>query len=86
MTLKNLILTHLVGRIAKMLKIKELDAFMKSVDSGAFEQEFKLAGQEKKGEMLELLEAIMDAADLANEIATKLIYRGLPVTPGKESN
>lgn len=67
-----------------MLTISELDAFMEKVRSGQFENEFRDGGKFKKEEMLELLEKIMDAADLADEIATKLIYRGLPVISPKD--
>lgn len=67
-----------------MLTIAELESFTQSLRSGEFEKEFKAAGSIGRGEMLELLEKIMDAAELADEVATRLIYRGLPLPQKKD--
>lgn len=71
-------------RRSQMLTVSEIDEFLEQVRSGQFEKEFREGGKFKKEEMLELLEKIMDAADMADEIATKLIYRGLPVISPKD--
>lgn len=65
-----------------MLTIRELREFIAYLKCGKFEQDFEIATHEKKEEMLELLETVMDASDLADEVATKLIYRGLPIISG----
>lgn len=61
-----------------MLKIAELNNFIEDLRTGKIEEEFKCAGNIQKGEILELLERLMDAGELADEVATRLIYRGLP--------
>lgn len=59
-----------------MLTIKELNAFEEYLKSGELEKNFKLAGEMERGEILELLEKLMDVADVADEVATRLIFRG----------
>lgn len=66
-----------------MLTIEEIDEFIKYLRSGELEKSFKEADPEKKGQMLELLERVMDAADLADEIATSLIYRGMIISASR---
>lgn len=60
-----------------MLTITEMDEFIEYMKSGSLEKEFFESGEFQKGEILELLEKIMDAGELADTIATKLIYRGI---------
>lgn len=66
-----------------MLTITEMNEFIEYMKSGNLEKEFFESGEFQKGEILELLEKIMDAGELADEIATKLIYRGIT---GSSSN
>lgn len=66
-----------------MITIEQLDEFINYLKSGSFEKQFNYSGEMGKGEMLELLERLMDAADVADEVATKLIFRSIPI-PGKE--
>lgn len=44
------------------------------IKSGRFAEEFRLSLPERKGRMLELLERLMDVAELADETATQLIF------------
>lgn len=62
---------------AGMLKISDLEEFEKYLKSGRFEAEFKCSPEHKRHEMLELLEKLMDVSDLADEVATRIIYRGM---------
>lgn len=55
-----------------------IDEFIYYLRSGEMERDFKKAGEIERGEMLETLERWMDAGDLADEVATRLIFRGLP--------
>lgn len=55
-------------------QIKEFENYMKS---GKLEADFKIAGEYERGQILELLEKLMDAAELADEVATRLIFRGI---------
>ena len=66
-----------------MLTIEQLDEFINYLKSGSFEKQFNYSGEMGKGELLELLERLMDAADVADEIATKLIFRSLPIPDRK---
>lgn len=59
-----------------MLTMKDLEEFESRLKSGALEEEFKYAPEERRIEILELLERLMDVADLADEVATRLIFRG----------
>lgn len=60
-----------------MLTMEELDKFEKMLKSGKIEADFNYGDEKERGEILELLEKIMDVADVADEVATKLIFRGL---------
>lgn len=62
---------------ANMLTITGMNEFIEYMKSGQLEKDFFESGEFQKGEILELLEKIMDAGDVADEIATKLIYRGI---------
>ncbi len=42
---------------------------------GKIEESFSFASQERRYEILEFLESIMDAGELADEIATRLIFK-----------
>ncbi|MBD5641509.1 MAG: hypothetical protein HDQ91_03715 [Desulfovibrio sp.] len=59
-----------------MLTLKDLEEFEMRLKSGALEEEFKCAPEERRVELLELLEKLMDTAELADEVATRLIFRG----------
>lgn len=52
--------------------LKRLEAYFASGDL-AFD--FEHGDEDRKGRILEFLEALMDLADSANELATKLIFK-----------
>ncbi len=62
-----------------MLDMQELDDFAEYIKSGQLEKDFKNAGEIERGRILELLDKIMDVSDLADEAATRMIFRGLPL-------
>lgn len=72
------ILNILSDREKKLLKISQIDEFIEKMRSGRLEEEFKNSGETGRGEILELLERLMDAGEMADEVATRLIFRGLP--------
>ena len=43
--------------------------------SGDLEQDFEFADEEKRGNILDFLEKLMDLADQADQVATKLIFK-----------
>lgn len=59
-----------------MLTLKALEEFEQKLQSGELEREFDRAGEFGRHEILELLEKIMDVADLADAVASKIVYRG----------
>lgn len=60
-----------------MLTLKDLTALETRLKSGQVEIDFKYGTEQERVEILEFLEKIMDLADLADEVATRLIFRGL---------
>lgn len=60
-----------------MLTMEDLAKFEIALKSGKIEADFNYGNEQERGEILELLEKIMDVADVADEVATKLIFRGL---------
>ncbi|MDO5536410.1 MAG: hypothetical protein Q4F72_02615 [Desulfovibrionaceae bacterium] len=59
-----------------MLTEKDLDEFARYMQSGEMENDFKDGCEHDRHYLLNLLEKFMDVADLADETATKLIFRG----------
>lgn len=66
------------------MPVIDLDALEKKLKSGQIDDDFKYGTEQERVEILELLEKIMDIADLADEVATRLIFRGLQA-PGFEN-
>lgn len=52
--------------------LEKLDAYF---DSGDLEQDFEFADDEKRGRILDFLERLMDLADKADQLATKVIFK-----------
>ncbi len=52
--------------------LRELEEYM---SSGAMLEDFEYSPEERRHEMLEFLEVLMDVADLADETATKMIFK-----------
>lgn len=52
--------------------LQELEEYMKS---GTMLEDFEYSPEERRYEMLEFLEALMDLAEVADETATKMIFK-----------
>lgn len=66
-----------------MLTEKDLDQFAEYLKSGQCEADFKDGCENDRLYILNLLEKFMDVADLCDETATKVIFRGnLPALLG----
>lgn len=59
-----------------MITMEELQEFEDRLQSGQVDDAFKHGTEQERVALLELLEKVMDVADLANEVATRLIFRG----------
>lgn len=64
-----------------MLTVKDLEELESYMRSGQLEADFKEGCENDRFYLLELLEKVMDVAELADATATRLIFRGLPVPP-----
>lgn len=64
-----------------MLDIKNLESFAAFIKSGSLEEKFKCASEGTRYEILEILEKLMELGEMADECATRLIYRGLKDLP-----
>lgn len=60
-----------------MLNIQDLETLETYIRSGRLEKDFQDGCENDRHYLLELLEKLMDVAELADEAATRLIYRGL---------
>ncbi len=58
-----------------MITEKTLKAFQDYMQSGTMEEDFTCSGEERRMEMLDLLELFMDVAEVADETATRLIFK-----------
>ncbi|WP_029898689.1 hypothetical protein [Desulfohalovibrio reitneri] len=59
-----------------LIDIDYLERLEEYLASGQFSKEFENATEANKHGMLEFLEKLMDVAELADETATKVIYKG----------
>ncbi len=53
--------------------IEELEEYL---NSGNLEEDFKWSVEERRGEILEFLEKLMDLGELADATATRIIFKG----------
>ena len=60
-----------------MLKMEELQELENYIRSGELEKDFHDGCENDRHYLLELLEKLMDIGELADEAATRLIYRRL---------
>ncbi len=58
-----------------MITEKTLKEFQEYMQSGRMAEDFEYSGEERRMEMLDMLELFMDVAELADETATKLIFK-----------
>jgi len=59
-----------------MLNCADLDKLAEYFACGDLEFDFEHGGEERRQMILEFLEKLMDLADQADELATKLIFKG----------
>lgn len=59
-----------------MLNMKYLLELEEYIKSGNLADDFKWSAEERREELLEFLEKLMDVGDLADEAATELIFKG----------
>ena len=59
-----------------MLDLAYLQKLEEYMRSGQMEEDFLWSAEGRRHEMLEFLEKLMDIADMADETATKMIFRG----------
>lgn len=60
-----------------MMRIQELIGLEAYIRSGQLEKDFQDGCENDRQYFLELLEKLMDVGELADEVATRVIYRGL---------
>jgi len=58
-----------------MLNARYLDELEEYMSSGRMEDEFEYSPEERRLEILEFLERLMDVAETADATATKLIFK-----------
>lgn len=59
-----------------MLNVKYIADLEEYLKSGNLEEDFKWSADERRGEILEFLEKLMDLGELADETATHIIFKG----------
>ena len=59
-----------------MLNWKYLEELEEYLKSGQLEEDFKWSAEERRQELLEFLEKLMDLGELADATATAVIFRG----------
>lgn len=60
-----------------MLTIKDIEEFEQYLRSGRLENDFEYGSETERHAILELLQKFMDTADVVDEKASKIIYKGL---------
>ncbi|KUJ95877.1 MAG: hypothetical protein PWR24_1539 [Desulfonauticus sp.] len=58
-----------------MLNEKFLTDLENYLKSGQLEEDFKYSSEERRMEILDYLERLMDLAEVADEVATRLIFK-----------
>ena len=58
------------------LNKKYIGELLEYMRSGELEEDFKWSPEERRGEILEFLESLMDLGELADSTATKIIFKG----------
>ena len=59
----------------KMLNEKFLEELEEYLKSGRLEEDFEYSAEDRRYEILDYLERLMDIAELADEVATRLIFK-----------
>jgi predicted house-cleaning noncanonical NTP pyrophosphatase (MazG superfamily) len=58
-----------------MLNEKFLEELEEYLKSGRLEEDFEYSAEDRRYEILDYLERLMDIAELADEVATRLIFK-----------
>ncbi|MBT8763848.1 hypothetical protein KFV02_07870 [Desulfohalobiaceae bacterium Ax17] len=58
-----------------MLNEKFLEELEEYLKSGRLEEDFEYSAEDRRYEILDYLERLMDVAELADEVATRLIFK-----------
>ncbi len=73
---------RLYGRFAQdgnteclMLTMEDLQKFAELMSSGELEEQFHYSSRDRQYEILDLLEKLMDVAEIADATATRLIFK-----------
>ncbi|MEG2173089.1 MAG: hypothetical protein RRY29_07485, partial [Desulfovibrionaceae bacterium] len=61
-------------------QLADVEAFKAYLNSGEFEDHFAYSPEDRRFEMLELLEKIMDLSDVADAVATRIIFKSGTLT------
>ena len=69
-----------------MIQLTDLEELREYITSGQLEADFTDGCEHDRFYLLELLEKLMDVAELADAAATRLIFRGLPVPPPSDKD
>ena len=57
-----------------MLTLKDINAFREFLETGAWADAFAHAGEELRGEMIEKVEALLEAADTADKVVGQVLF------------
>lgn len=57
-----------------MLKTRDLSQFKEFLESGGWADAFANAGEELRGEMIEKVEMLLDAADAADKVVGEVLF------------
>ena len=57
-----------------MLTLKDINAFREFLETGGWADAFDHAGEELRGEMIEKVEALLEAADAADKVVGQVLF------------
>lgn len=57
------------------LDMKYLDEVLESISSGDLKEQFEYSAEERRYEILDFLEKLMELGEAADELATKIIFK-----------
>jgi len=69
-----------------MIRKDVLLAFGEYMKSGQFEEDFSFSAEDRRSEMLELLELFMDISDEVDIVATRVIFKGIGAVSAPKSS
>ncbi len=69
-----------------MLRLKDIEEFKEYLSSGRWAEDFDFRTQDGQDEMLDLVEALFDLCEVADEVLTKKLYQRMSGTDLGQSN